>query len=162
VAFSQAARLGNNDRALGRVVSEAEYLARLPGPAEVARALARWRAAEPLTARREPDKAGGVGRTVDVRRTLRSFEPCEDAALGRPFDWPAAETSGRTVRFRVAISAEGGARPREIIDALAGDGAAAETDFARLALYADGAVDPLHVAALVSPAAAGARPAPVA
>jgi radical SAM-linked protein len=153
VAFLHATRLGNNDRALGRVVSEAEYLARLPRAADVERALARWASPAPLTAMRAPEKAGGVGRTVDVRRTLRALEVCDDAALGRPFDWPVEEAPSRTVRIRVAVSAEGGARPREIVDALCGDGAAADTDFARLALYADGRADPLQVVAPASPAA---------
>ena len=104
---------------------------------------------------------------MDVRRSLRAAAPFEDLALRARLDWPGG---GAMVRLHVAVSAEGNARPVEVVEALWDADVAAGTDFARLALWAasDAAarVDPLDVPALRRrpPAAGGvglaAPPAP--
>jgi radical SAM family uncharacterized protein/radical SAM-linked protein len=154
-----ATRLGDGDRALGRVIAEAELAARLPGDADAAPGLARLAGGEVLAIKRASDRpAGGPGRVVDVRRSLRAAALFEDAALRERLDW---EDGGALVRLRVAVSAEGNARPGEVIEALWGEDVAARTDFARIALWASSdagtRVDPLDVPALRrrSPAGGG-------
>ena len=140
IDFLGAARLGDGDRALGRVIAEAEFVARLPAGADAAAALARAAGVEPLTVRRESDK--GISRTVDVRRSLRGVAPLDDDALRRRLEWP----SGDLLAFRVAVSHEGSARPAEVIAALAGEAIAADADYARLALRGEAGRDPMSPA----------------
>jgi radical SAM family uncharacterized protein/radical SAM-linked protein len=129
IEFLDAAKLGNNDRALGRVIARSEFAARLPESADVAAALSLFASAAPLSVRRESDK--GLARMVDVRRSLASLAPLEDAAVRARLDWE----TGALVRFAVGVSHEGSARPLEVVRALFGDDAAASADFARLALW---------------------------
>jgi radical SAM family uncharacterized protein/radical SAM-linked protein len=131
VEILEVAKLGNNDRALGRVVSRAEFAARLPDDVEAAAALALFASAAPLVVRRESDK--GLARTIDVRKSLVTFAPLDDADARRRLDW----ATGAAVRFSVGVSHEGSARPIEVVRALFGDDAAAGADFARLALWAN-------------------------
>jgi radical SAM family uncharacterized protein/radical SAM-linked protein len=143
VEILEAARLGDNDRALGRVVSQAEFAARLPDDADLPRALALLASSAPLSVKRESDK--GLARTIDVRRSLRNLLPFENASVRERLDWP----TGALVRFGVGVSHEGSARPAEVVRALFGDDVAAGTELARLALWAEGAgddvTDPLHL-----------------
>jgi radical SAM-linked protein len=134
VDLLDAVALGEQDRALGRVLTSAEYAALLPeGAVEIA--LARFASAEPLSLVRAPaaDKAGGIGRRVDVRRSLLGVGRGA-ARAAEVFGWPAAQT----LVFSVAISAEGNARPAEILEALIGADLAGEADVARLALWSGG------------------------
>jgi radical SAM family uncharacterized protein/radical SAM-linked protein len=147
IDFLGAVRLGDNDRALGRVINSAEFAARLPADADVTGALARLASSTPLSVRRESDK--GLARMVDIRRSLGALTPFEDAEVRRRLTWP----TGPLVRFSVSVSHEGSARPIEITRALFGEDVAEGTDLARLALWAtDGgtadAIDPLAVARL--------------
>jgi radical SAM family uncharacterized protein/radical SAM-linked protein len=147
VDFLEAARLGDNDRALGRVIASAEFAARLPDDADLGGALARWASGEPLSARRESDK--GLPRTVDVRASLLSVAAFEDAAVRRRLDWLA----GALVRFSVRVSQDGSARPVEVLGTLFGEDVAAAAEISRLALWArvegEGeTVDPLALARL--------------
>ena len=48
------------------------------------------------------------------------------------------------VAFRVGVSNEGSARPSEVVAALFGPEVAADAELARLALHAEGGVDPLQ------------------
>jgi radical SAM-linked protein len=150
-----AARLGDNDRALGRVVSRAEFAARLPADADLDGGLALFASSAPLTVRRESDK--GLARTVDVRRSLLHVVPFDDASARQRLDWP----TGALVRFAVSVSHEGSARPVEVVRALFGDDVAAGTELGRLALWAEsaapdgapegpdaGAIDPLSLEVL--------------
>jgi hypothetical protein len=146
VEIHDGARLGDDDRALGRVVSQAEFAARLPEDADLARALALLASSAPLSVRRESDK--GLARTIDVRRSLRHvlpIDPERDADVRQRLDWP----TGVLVRFGVGVSHEGSARPVEVVRALFGDDVAAGTELARLALWAesgdDGTIDPLRL-----------------
>jgi radical SAM-linked protein len=168
IDFLGAVRLGDDDRALGRVITSAEFAARLPEGADVAGALARFEGREPLSARRESDK--GLARMIDVRRSLLAVTAFEDDALRARLDWP----TGSLVRFGVKVSHEGSARPSEIARVLFDEEMAAGTELARLAIWAsqaelpgeaeDAAVDPLHVALLrrrpgvVAPAPSGGEP----
>jgi radical SAM family uncharacterized protein/radical SAM-linked protein len=166
IEFLDAAALGVNDRALGRVVASAEFAARLPDGVDVAAGLARLASGEALHVRRESDK--GLARMVDVRRSLGAIAAHEPSAdVRRRLDW----ATGDVVRFRVAVSHEGSARPVEVVRALYGEDVAARTELARLALWAAGegdrsdagAVDPMRVDVLRHRAAsvdvvAGAAP----
>ncbi|HEY2731448.1 MAG TPA: TIGR03960 family B12-binding radical SAM protein [Polyangia bacterium] len=168
IDFLGAVRLGDGDRALGRVVTSAEFAARLPEGADVAGALARFGGDAPLSARRESDK--GLARMIDVRRSLFAVTAFDDDTLRARLDW----RTGSMVRFRVKVSHEGSARPSEIARVLFDEETAARTDLARLAIWAsqpglpgepeDAAVDPLCVAvlrrrpAVVAPASASGEP----
>jgi len=141
IAFTEAALVGVNDRSLGRVLAEAEYLARLPAGVDPSPAVARFAGADPIIVRRESDR--GLARTVDVRQSLRSLVACDDAEARRVLDWEG----GALLAFGVRISTEGSARPSEVIGALLGPEVAADTDLARRALWGDGRTDPLLVPA---------------
>jgi radical SAM family uncharacterized protein/radical SAM-linked protein len=161
IELLEAARLGDDDRGLGRVVASVEFAARLPGEADVPAALALLASTAPLVVRRESDK--GLARTIDVRRSLGAVHAFEDTAARRRLDWP----SGPLVRFSVSVSHEGSARPAEVVRALFGDDVAAGAELARLGIWAADAggraVDPLRLEELRRPqaraAGAGASPA---
>jgi radical SAM family uncharacterized protein/radical SAM-linked protein len=131
VDFLGAASLGDNDRALGRVIVESEFAARLPPGADVAAALARFAdaAATPLRIERRSEK--GIGRVVDVRRSLRAVATFDDTRVRQRLDWP----DGELVRFRVRVSHEGSARPSEVLAALFDLEVASRAELARLALW---------------------------
>jgi radical SAM family uncharacterized protein/radical SAM-linked protein len=168
VEFLDATRLGDNDRALGRVITQAELAACLPAGADVAAALQRFAGDGALKLQRASETSGrgrapqGIGRTVDVRRAMTSLAAFDDAALRRRLDWRA---SGPLVRFGLVVTAEGSARPSEVITALFGEEIAQSTELARLALWASASdearlVDPLRVQALRRrPATAAAQAA---
>jgi radical SAM family uncharacterized protein/radical SAM-linked protein len=159
IDFLGAERLGDDDRALGRVITSAEFAARLPDDADVASALARVASDAPLTVRRESDK--GLARTIDVRKSLGAVTAFDDASVRARLAWP----TGALVRFAVGVSHEGSARPIEVVRALWGDDVAAAAELARLALWAraegetDSSVDPLRLEDLRhrAPAPAGSR-----
>jgi radical SAM family uncharacterized protein/radical SAM-linked protein len=158
IQILDAVRLGDNDRALGRVVAETAYAARLPAGVDVAAAVALAAGAAPLLVRRESDKDDGRGlaRTVDVRRSLRAVEavrPEDVRALRARLDWP----DGALLAFRVAVSHEGSARPGEVLGALLGAEVAADVELARTGLLADGGLDPLSLD-LLRPPRTGAEP----
>ena len=69
---------------------------------------------------------------VDVRKSLRSVELFEDDRVRARLDWP----DGALVRFRVAVSHEGSARPSEVLAALFGADVAPRAELARLGLWA--------------------------
>jgi radical SAM family uncharacterized protein/radical SAM-linked protein len=159
VDFLGAAALGDNDRALGRAIAESEMAARLPAGVDVAAGLGRFAAAgEPLVVQRHSDR--GIGRTVDVRRSLRAIAGFDDGLLRRRLDWDG----GPLVRFRVAVSHEGSARPVEVLTALFGADVAAAADVARVGLWAiddaGAAVDPLDLEAVRRRPPGAAAPAP--
>jgi radical SAM family uncharacterized protein/radical SAM-linked protein len=159
IDFLGAVRLGEADRSLGRVLGVASYAARLPVPADAGALVSRFEAAEPLSVLRAASRtsgrgASGIGRRVDVRRSLRSVQLPSAAVLdrlGRALDWPPE----RVVAFDLTVSGEGSARPYEVIEALAGEEVADATSFARLALAAGSAGladrDPLDLPALRPP-----------
>jgi len=150
VEFLGAAALGDNDRALGRVIAESEFAARLPPGVQVAAALARFAGREgdgaglaPLRVQRDSDR--GIGRMIDVRKSLRAVEGWQDETARARLDWP----DGETIRFRVAVSHEGSARPIEVLAALFDPEVAARAEISRLALWglaeAGERVDPLDL-----------------
>jgi hypothetical protein len=144
---------------LGRVISQSEFAARLPVGTDVDAALTLFASGAPLRTRRASDGAAarhgqdkqphgvGLDRMVDVRKSLLSFSRVEGAPLRASLDWP----DGELVRFRVAVSHEGSARPIEVCRALFGDEATAHADLARLGLWGGAGgelVDPLDTATL--------------
>jgi radical SAM family uncharacterized protein/radical SAM-linked protein len=188
IDFLGAAALEPLDRGLGRVLARAGYAALLPDPASVASALAAFDQGEPLSVVRHNHRdeerqrraearapsAGeeapaphvqGIGRRVDVRRSLldvSSADPELAVQVARAFGWPAE----RVLAFGVAISADGSARPSEVMEALLGAAVADRTDLARVALDAvnpEGLhhLDVLHPAALRMEKAARAAAPPV-
>ena len=155
VEFMDAVRLGDNDRALGRVIAEAEFAARLPAGVAGGPAVERFKGGDPLVVLRQSDK--GLARTVDIRRSLRSLTGFEDAAVRRRLGWSDREL----VAFRIGVSHEGSARPSEVVTTLFGIETAGDTELARLALHADGGLDPLRPLDLrhATPPEAAAQPA---
>jgi radical SAM family uncharacterized protein/radical SAM-linked protein len=142
VELLEAVVLGNNDRALGRVIGRAEFAARLPADADVAGALARFAAGEPLATRRASEK--GLDRVVDVRKSLGAVSAFDDADVRAKLEW----ADGALIRFAVSVSHEGSARPVEVVRALFGEDVAERTDLARLAIWAieGGAqLDPMRI-----------------
>jgi radical SAM-linked protein len=145
IEILEVARVGEGDRALGRVITESETIARLPAGVDASTGLARLAGDEPLVVRRESQKENaGIARTVDVRRTLRTLALREDAEVRRRLGW----TEGALISFSVSVSHEGSARPIEVLTALYGADVAVQTDLARLALWGDDRTDPLRVAEL--------------
>jgi radical SAM family uncharacterized protein/radical SAM-linked protein len=142
VAFLDAVRLGPNDRALGRVITRAEFAARLPDGVEAGALVGRFASGAPLVVRRESDK--GIARTVDVRKSLLALAPFDDQAARRRLEWDG----GGVFSFGVRVSHEGSARPIEVVEALAGPDVAVEADLARLGLWGGdeaALVDPIAI-----------------
>ena len=156
IRFTGAVRLRDDDRALGRVLTAANFAALLPagaGEAWVAQALARFAGGQPLPVLRpgsgDPKKVT-LGRTVEVRRSLLAVDRPSPAVLADlQRDLPV---TGPVLTFSVAISHEGSARPVEVLEALAGPEAADAASFVRVSLSAHGpgeaGVDPLDLPAL--------------
>jgi radical SAM-linked protein len=130
IEFLEAARLGPADRPVGGAIAVAEYAARLPDDVDVAPAFARAGGSEPLPVLRTSEKK--IGRMIDVRKTLLDAAPWDDGDARRRLDWDG----GQTVTFRIAVRAEGSARPAEALTALFGADVAGRSDLARLGLRA--------------------------
>jgi radical SAM family uncharacterized protein/radical SAM-linked protein len=167
--FTGAARLTEQDKNLGRVLSGAEYAAWLPAGTAAA-AVARFEAGEPLSVLRpgSGDKGGRKpGRRVDVRQSLHAVGLPSEATVARlvtDLGWPA----GDIVTFRVAITTQGSARPREVVESLVSEEAAANAAFARIGLRACGGpaergLDPLDLVGMRAhaPVVSSDRPAAV-
>jgi hypothetical protein len=73
-----------------------------------------------------------IGRMIDVRKTLLGAARWDDGDARRRLDWDG----GQTLSFRIAISAQGSARPVEALTALFGEDVAGRADVARLGLRA--------------------------
>jgi radical SAM family uncharacterized protein/radical SAM-linked protein len=164
IEFLDAVRLGDGDRALGRVLAAGSYGALLPGPDDVPVALARFASSEELAVVRASSRDAGrgratIGRRVDVRKSLRAVRMPSAAVidrLERRLGWAA----DRTLVFDLVVSGEGSARPYEVIESLAGAEVAGGSSFARLALSAAGGEtadrDPLDLPGLRPPPPAAA------
>jgi radical SAM family uncharacterized protein/radical SAM-linked protein len=153
IEFLAAAALADGDPPLGRVLTEARYVVRLPDGRSASAAESLWNAGEPLLAtRRErsdsrrPDR----GNTVDVRKSITFAKVPEPEArdlLVEKLAWPAEEHD-RILVFGLVISAFGSARPVEVIEAFFGEGAPAGCEIVRMGLYATAGgekVDPVEV-----------------
>jgi radical SAM family uncharacterized protein/radical SAM-linked protein len=151
IDFLDAALLGPEDRALGRVVARTVFAAALPDAADVQAALALVAGAAPLEVIRRNDK-GGIGRKVDVRRSLLDVAR-PDARLAARLHETLGWAPANVLTFGVAVTTEGSARPIEVLEALLGPDAALEVALARVALTGldpttGAALDPLDPAAL--------------
>jgi radical SAM-linked protein len=153
ISFLGAARLYEGDRNLGRVLTMAEYVAVLPEPTDVDRAVARFASGEPLSLLRAGSSEHGrpkLGRTVDVRKTVVRVARV-GAALGVELRRQLAlKPGGGLCTWTASLSAEGGARPVEVIGALVDESCADAASFVRVALHGGGpaGIDPLDLAAL--------------
>jgi radical SAM family uncharacterized protein/radical SAM-linked protein len=177
--FLSAVRLDEQDRALGRVLSGAEYAAFLPEGVDPEAAAQTFASETPLSLIRPGSEEKGrrkPGRRVDVRHSLEAVDVASGAATARLADalgWEA----GRIITFRIAVTALGSARPSEVVEALCGAEAASGTVLARLGLRAhpagrehdgkgegaviarmDAGLDPLDLAALRAGVRAAAVP----
>jgi radical SAM family uncharacterized protein/radical SAM-linked protein len=148
--------LGHNDRALGRVIARGEFWARLPAGISARPGVEIAAGAQPITVKRRGE-GSGVGRMIDVRRALVSMATPVAGALEtkrvcRQLEWDlSGESEADLVRFHLAVSAEGSAKPIEVIESLWGLDVAAQTSIARVALWgvdADRLIDPLDADSL--------------
>jgi radical SAM family uncharacterized protein/radical SAM-linked protein len=130
IMFLDAVRLSEGDKPVGAVICEAEYVAHLPDGVDLAAAFARAADTAPLPVMRKSEKA--ISRTIDVRQTLLSAAPWQDEEAAGKLDWQG----GQLMSFKIAVRAEGNARPREAMRALFGDDVAGQVDVARLRLTA--------------------------
>jgi len=155
IDWRAAVALGDNDRALGRVLASSELWARLPAGVPAARGLELWRGEQPVRVKRTSEGAG-LGRMIDVRRAVKALRVvgADDAAVAAQrmeLGWDAAE-AGDVVAIELGVSVEGSAKPAEIVEALWGEAAVPDTSFARVGLWAAGdggrRIDPLDVEAL--------------
>jgi radical SAM family uncharacterized protein/radical SAM-linked protein len=134
IRFLEAAKLGQDDRALGRVVARAGFAAQLPAEASVDSALVDFAQGAPLAVvRAGVPGQGGIGRRVDVRKTLTDVT-MPDAATAKLLADELGWDVTRTITFGVTVSAEGSARPIEVLQALVGAAFAEKSDIARLVL----------------------------
>jgi radical SAM family uncharacterized protein/radical SAM-linked protein len=158
VSWLSAVRLGDNDRALGRVLGRSTLWARLPAGACADDGLALWRGGSPIRVKRTGE-GSGVGRMIDIRHAVRWLGPAqgiEDAAVHRSrlarLEW---EDEGpcdpaRLVELQLAISTDTSAKPVEVIEGLFGVEVARDTAFARISLWAEEGgqlIDPMDIAA---------------
>jgi radical SAM family uncharacterized protein/radical SAM-linked protein len=156
IHFTGAVRLRDDDRALGRVLSAANFAALLPagsGDAWQAQALERYAGGQPLPVLRpgsDDPKKVTLGRTVEVRRSLLALEQASPALLARL--QRDLSVPGPVLAVSVVISHEGSARPVEVLEARAGPEAVDAASFVRVSLSAHGpgeaGVDPLDLPAL--------------
>jgi len=158
IDWCAAVALGDNDRALGRVLAASELWAQLPAGVPAARGLELWRGDEPVRVKRRSEGAG-LGRMVDVRRAVHalrsvSSDDAAAAALRARLGWDAPGTTpeaGDILAIELGVSVEASAKPAEIVEALWGEAAAADASFARVGLWGLGGghrIDPLDVEAL--------------
>ena len=115
-----------------------------------------------LVVRREAENK--IDRMIDLRKSVRQVSRLTNgqAELRRRLDWEG----GELLRFQVAVSHEGSARPSEIVTALFDEEIAGQVELARTALWAlddSGAstrlLDPLETEDLrARPKAAAPRP----
>jgi radical SAM family uncharacterized protein/radical SAM-linked protein len=153
VQVERVARLDEADASIARVLALADYAALVPEAARAdvhARIEART-AGAPLPSVVRVQK--GEPRTVEVERHLVRLGPAngEGPELVARLDWPGE--GGALVTFRARVGGDGGARPAEVLEALAGR-RLDEARFARVALWGargDAAVDPFDLEALRRP-----------
>jgi hypothetical protein len=74
----------------------------------------------------------GVVKQIDVAKTLLAVELTDDAELRRALDWPEG---GQMIRWQLRLSAEGGAKPSEVLEAITGS-VPEGSRYARIALRA--------------------------
>ena len=100
IELLDAVRLGDNDRALGRVIAETEFAARLPAGSTSAAALARCggRRAAARAPRVRQGSEKGIARTIDVRQRCA---PWSVAPRSRGGAAPARLARRRDLGFRV-------------------------------------------------------------
>ncbi len=169
IDFLAATALAEGDAPLGRILTEAHYVVRLPPGFSAGRAESVWNAGAPLpVTRRErsdsrrPDR----GNSVDVRPSIlfaAAPQPEDRRQLAERLDWPSASDANDDdiLGFGLVVSPLGSARPVEVVEALYGEAAAQGCEIVRTGLFAKAAenrVDPLDVAALRAGAVEVAEP----
>jgi radical SAM family uncharacterized protein/radical SAM-linked protein len=156
IDFLAAAALAEGDPPLGRVLSEAHYVVRLPPGSSAGDAESVWNAVAPLLAtrrERSDSRRSDRGNAIDVRRSIvcagaAATEACR--RIGERLDWSAVGDDSVFV-FGLVVSAFGSARPVEVVEAFFGESAAQDCEIVRTGLFArvaENRVDPLDVATL--------------
>jgi radical SAM family uncharacterized protein/radical SAM-linked protein len=160
IDWLSAVALGDQDRALAKVLARSELWLALPGSVSVEQGLALWNGTDPLRVLRQTE-GSGIGRMIDVRRAVMSLsrvvpeEPSVPLARRR-LGWAEAsapEAEREVVALELAVTQEGSAKPAEVVEALWGAAAAADLACARVALWAldeqdQRRVDPLDLEGL--------------
>ena len=169
IDFLAAVGLAEGDAPLGRILTEAHYVVRLPPGFSAGHAESVWNEGAPLPAtRRErsdsrrPDR----GNSVDVRKSIvfaAAAQIEERRQLAERLDWPdAGDASNDDILvFGLVVTPLGSARPVEVVEGLLGEGAAQGCEIVRTGLFAKAAeirVDPLDIAALRADAIEVAAP----
>lgn len=140
IDFLSSAALVQGDPPLGRVLSQAQYAVRLPRGHGGEAGIARWASGEPLVAfrrERHESRRADRGAAVDVRKSLLFVRPADQAQrvhLERALAWPTGE--GNVLCFGLAVSANGSARPVEVLDALFAEGAHVGCTIVRTGVFA--------------------------
>ena len=168
VSWLQSVALGDNDRALGRVLARTSFWARLPDGVSVADAQSLWTGTEAIRVKRVGE-GSGVGRMVDVRHAVVGFgAPTVSAEVLRTYvsrlgwdeeqdrDVPSdsARREGllapeRIAEFQLSVSTDVSAKPSEVITGLFGPEVATQTSIARVGLWVhenDRLIDPMDIA----------------
>ncbi|HXU83669.1 MAG TPA: TIGR03936 family radical SAM-associated protein, partial [Polyangia bacterium] len=138
IEFLGGAALGQDDRALGRVVARSGFAARLPLAAQVTSALVDHAQGGALSVVRPsaPGK-GGIGKRIDVRKSLIDVN-APDAGAAALLHAKLGWEPERVLTFAVSVSHEGSAKPSEVLEALVGAAVADKADLARLVLQGVG------------------------
>jgi radical SAM-linked protein len=143
IEFLGGAALGQDDRALGRVIARAGFAARLPAGAPVSSALIDYAQGNPLSVvRAGAPGQGAIGRRIDVRKSLLDVS-APDAASAALLQAKLGWEPERVITFGVTVSHEGSARPIEVLESLIGPAFAEKADIARLVLHGMGSEDQL-------------------
>jgi radical SAM family uncharacterized protein/radical SAM-linked protein len=128
--FTAARRLGLGEPGLAKRVVEAEYAASL-GEVPFARAesaLAALLARSEVAVYRERQN-----KRFDLRKYLRAIVVANQSDLSLALEWPARAP---VLRFRLTCTAEGSAKPSEVVAALLPEDAQGRVQYARVRLYA--------------------------
>jgi radical SAM family uncharacterized protein/radical SAM-linked protein len=119
IEIDSARRLTVEEPGLAKVIGIAEFAAWLPAPVEL-------RAPVSVTRMQK-----GVAKTIDVAKMLLGWEIAAGEELRQALGWPA---DGMLITWQARLSAEGGAKPSEVLESLAATTEGAR--YARLALRA--------------------------
>jgi radical SAM family uncharacterized protein/radical SAM-linked protein len=137
--FLAARRLVADEPGLAKRIAAAEYAAVLPDRSESELA---GRLGELLGRAEIPIHRASQEKTFDLRRYLQAITIGPAEALAEALEWP----SGPLCRFRVACTADGSAKPAEVITALLGGTLDESTRLARVRLIDRDGRDPFEIA----------------
>ncbi len=136
IEFLSSLALADGEAPLGRVLTAAHYAVSLPDGVSAHAAESRWKAGDPLVARRRErsdSRRADREATVDVRKSMvfaRTASPEERCQLADRLGWEKGEGDD-VLAFGLVVSALGSARPVEVLEALLGESAPAGCEIVR-------------------------------